>query len=83
MLSVPAARLTLALEPKLTEQVVVAAVVQFEDCACCTVDKVCCSRLVRLVRPSVAALMVCEPWPIWSSSELRLLALWVKFCEVK
>jgi hypothetical protein len=27
--------------------------------------------------------MVEEPWPIWSSSALRLLALCVKLCDVK
>jgi hypothetical protein len=51
--------------------------------ACCTVDSACWSRLVMPVRPLVAALMVCWPWPIWSSSADSELAEFVRFCEVK
>ncbi len=52
-------------------------------CACWAVDNACCSRLVMPVRPLVAALMVCELWPIWSSRALSALALLVSDCEVK
>ena len=35
------------------------------------------------MRPLVAALIVCWPWPIWSSKALSELAELVRFCEVK
>ena len=53
---------------------VVAPAVWLACCACCTVDKACWSRLVMPVRPLVAALIVCWPWPIWSSKALSELA---------
>ena len=49
---------------RLTVPVVAPAVENGFDCACCTVDKACCNKLVMPCRPLVAALIVCKPWPI-------------------
>ena len=47
-----------------TVPVVAAAAVGVVCCACSAVDSACSSRLVRPVRPLLAASSVCWPWPI-------------------
>ena len=58
-----AGRKRVALE-RSTVPVVEPAVSLAADCACCAVDRACCSRLVRLVRPLLAASRVCWACPI-------------------